>query len=175
MPVITKSFDISTITTERLRLEPLRVEDAGEMAVVLNDERLHDFTRGRPATVDELRAHYEKFVAGPARPDEIWLNWVVRRRADSRAVGTVQATLTSRDGHWRASAAWVIGTQWQRQGFASEAARALVDWLTGEGAQEIVAYIHPDHRASAGVATRAGLERTEEQMDGEQVWRLPAG
>jgi RimJ/RimL family protein N-acetyltransferase len=175
MPVITNSFDISTITTERLSLEPLRVEDAGEMAVVLDDERLHEFTSGRPATVEELRAHYARLVAGPARPDEVWLNWIVRRRGDSQAVGTVQATLTSRDGRRRASVAWVIGTEWQRQGFASEAARALVQRLRDEGIDEIVAHIHPDHRASAAVAARAGLEPTDDRVDGERVWRLPAG
>jgi RimJ/RimL family protein N-acetyltransferase len=175
MPVITNSFDISTITTDRLSLEPLRAEDAAEMAVVLDDERLHEFTGGRPASADELRAHYERLVAGPARAGEVWLNWIVRRRADAQPVGTVQATLTERDGRRRASVAWVIGTEWQRQGFASEAARALVEWLRDEGAHEIVAHIHPDHRASAGVAAHAGLEPTDEQIDGEQVWRLPAG
>jgi RimJ/RimL family protein N-acetyltransferase len=163
----------STIETERLSLVPLRAEDADEMAVVLDDERLHEFTGGRPATVDEIRAHYARLVAGPARPDEVWLNWIVRRRADSQPVGTVQATVTSRDGRWRANVAWVIGTEWQGRGFASEAARALVDWLRNEGAQEVVAHIHPDHRASAAVATRAGLEPTDDQVDGEQVWRAP--
>jgi RimJ/RimL family protein N-acetyltransferase len=175
MPVIANSFDIGTITTERLSLEALRVEDAGEMAVVLDDERLHEFTGGRPASEDELRAHYARLVAGPARPDEVWLNWIVCRRADSRAVGTVQATLTSRDGRRRASVAWVVGTRWQRQGFASEAARALVQRLRDEGIDEIVAQIHPNHRASAAVAARAGLEPTDDRVDGERVWRLPAG
>jgi RimJ/RimL family protein N-acetyltransferase len=175
MPVITNSVDMGTITTERLSLVPLRVKDADEMAGVLDDERLHEFTGGRPATVDELRAHYERLVAGPARPDEAWLNWIVRRRADKQPVGTVQATLTSRAGGRRANVAWVIGTRWQSQGFASEAARALVEWLQDQGTQEIVAYVHADNHASAAVATRAGLEPTDDQVDGEQVWRLPAG
>jgi len=165
----------SAIETERLRLVTLRAEDADEMAVVLDDERLHEFTGGRPATLGELRAHYERLVAGSGRPDEVWLNWIIRRRADSQTVGTVQATLTQRDGRRRASVAWVIGTQWQREGFASEAARALVERLREEGVDEIVAHIHPDHRASAAVAARAGLEPTDEQMGGERVWRLPAG
>ena len=40
-------------------------------------------------------------------------------------------------------------------------------------AREVVAHIHPDHAASARVATRAGLLPTPDQVDGEQVWRLP--
>ncbi len=173
--MITNSFDITTITTERLSLDPLGVDDADEMAVVLDDQRLHEFTGGRPATVEELRVHYERLVAGSGRPEEVWLNWIVRRRADAQPVATVQATLTWRDGRRRASVAWVIGTEWQRQGFASEAARALVWRLREEGADEIVAHVRPDHRASAAVAARAGLEPTDDHMDGERVWRLPAG
>jgi RimJ/RimL family protein N-acetyltransferase len=162
----------ATIQTDRLRLDSLRVADAQVLAEVLGDDRLHEFTGGRPPTVDELRSHYAHLVDGSGRPDEIWLNWVVRRETDGGAIGTVQATVHVRDGRHRASVAWIIGTEWQRQGFGSEAARALVDWLTASGADEIVAYVHPDHEASARVAARAGLESTPELFDGERVWRL---
>ncbi|HEY3069909.1 MAG TPA: GNAT family N-acetyltransferase [Gaiellaceae bacterium] len=161
------------ITTERLSLEPLRPEDAEEMAALLDDERLHEFVGGRPRTPGELRKHYAALVAGPAEANVRWLNWIVRRRGESRPLGTVQATLTNGDDGLTAHVAWVIGVEWQNQGFASEAARALVGWLRERGAEVILANIHPDHRASAAVARRAGLEPTDEQRDGEQVWRAP--
>lgn len=152
-------------------LAPLRVEDAVEMVEVLGDERLHEFIGGHPADLDGLRARYGGLVAGSPTPDELWLNWVVRRRFDGRAIGTVQATVAT-GGHGRAALiAWVIGVPWQRQGFASEAARALVDWLGGQGVADIAAHIHPQHHASAAVVTRAGLHRTGEQVEGEEVWR----
>jgi RimJ/RimL family protein N-acetyltransferase len=160
-----------TITTDRLKLNPLRVEDADELVAVLDDERLHDFTGGRPATLAELRTHYARLVAGSPETDETWLNWIVRRRSDSQPVGTVQATL--RDGGKTALVAWVIGVEWQKQGLASEAARALVDWLREQGVRQFVARIHPAHVASGAVAARAGLEPTEEEVGGEQVWRSP--
>jgi RimJ/RimL family protein N-acetyltransferase len=106
---------------------------------------------------------------------EVWLNWIVRRRSDTQPIGTVQATLTTRDGQSTATAAWVIGVDWQNQGFASGAARALIEWLWQHGADEVIACIHLDHQASAVVATRAGLRRTDEQRDGEQVWRASDG
>jgi RimJ/RimL family protein N-acetyltransferase len=158
-----------TIVTERLELVPLRVEDAAEMAVVLGDERLHEFIGGRPLALDELRDRYARLVAGSGHADEEWLNWIVRLRDGSQAVGTVQATLHHAAG--TAHVAWVIGFGWQGRGFATEAARALVDWLRGRGVGEILAHVHPEHRASARVAERAGLEPTGELDDGEQVWR----
>jgi RimJ/RimL family protein N-acetyltransferase len=72
---------------------------------------------------------YARLVARSPDPDKVWLNWIVRRRSDAQAMGTVQATLTMRDCESTANVAWVIGVDWQGQGFASEAARALVGWL----------------------------------------------
>jgi RimJ/RimL family protein N-acetyltransferase len=159
------------ITTKRLSLEPLRPEDADEMAAVLDDERLHEFVGGQPLTLADLRRRYAALAVGPADTTVRWLNWIVRRRGDSQPLGSVQATLT--DNETTAHLAWVIGVEWQNQGFASEAARALVEWLRERGAEVILANIHPDHLASAAVARRAGLEPTDDERDGEQVWRAP--
>jgi len=104
----------------------------------------------------------------------VWLNWIALRRSDAHPVGTVQATLSKDGGRWTAQVAWVIGVDFQRQAFASEAARALITWLQRRGAASVVANIHPDHRPSAVVAIRAGLRSTPEKVDGEQVWRATA-
>ena len=84
----------------------------------------------------------------------------------------MQATLTRHREGWTAHVAWVVGVPWQGQGFASEAARALVGWRAGHGAHQVLALVHPDHAASARVATRAGFQPTGERVDGEQVWRV---
>jgi RimJ/RimL family protein N-acetyltransferase len=165
--------DGESIVTERLTLTALTVHDADEMVGVLNDERLHAFIGGRPDTITELRDRYRRFVAGPTEGSDIWLNWIVRSTHDGAAIGTVQATVsTLSDGRTVAAVAWVIGMAWQGRGYASEAARALIDWLRAHGVEEVAAAIHADHRASTTVASRAGLHPTEERVDGETLWRL---
>ncbi|XVQ08791.1 GNAT family N-acetyltransferase [Spirillospora sp. CA-255316] len=160
-----------TVQTPRLRLEPLAVHHAEEMADVLGDPRLHRYIGGAPLTLEELRARYEHLVAGPSLfHQEQWLNWIVRRRRDGRAVGTVQATVTPGPDGPRASVAWVIGMPYQGFGFASETARALVDWLTAHGVRHVVANVHPGNLASAAVARRAGLHPTGEHAGDEEVW-----
>jgi RimJ/RimL family protein N-acetyltransferase len=162
-----------SILTERLTLIPLTVEDANEMEGVLNDERLHEFIGGRPDTLVELRDRYRRFVAGPMEPGEVWLNWIVRSTHDGAAIGTVQATVSTRsDARTVADVAWVIGAAWQGRGYATEAARALVEWLQAHGVDEVTAHIRADHDASATVAGRSGLHPTSERVDGETVWRL---
>jgi RimJ/RimL family protein N-acetyltransferase len=158
------------IETERLRLEPLRVDHATELAAVLDDERLHEFIGGRPATAAELRSRYARLEAGRS-PDgsQGWLNWVVRDRRAGVAVGTVQATLW-RNGRLTAEIAWVIAAAHQGRGYAKEAAAAMVAWLGQQGVLGFVAHIHPDHAASSGVARHLGLRPTDVIEDGEIRW-----
>jgi RimJ/RimL family protein N-acetyltransferase len=158
------------LRTARLDLLPLRVEHAGEMAEVLSDAALHTFIGGTPATPEALRSRYERLVAGSPDPAVVWCNWVLRLREEGCLVGTVQATVTGEV----AEIAWVVGTPWQGRGFAGEAARGLVGRLGEEpGVRTVVAHVHPDHRASAAVATAAGLAPTDRYQDGEVRWELP--
>lgn len=169
------AFEAATITTERLVLTPLRQADADTMVDVLGDEQLHEFIGGHPASLAELRRRYERLAAGSGDPDQLWLNWIVRRGVDDEPIGTVQATVTRHGDRWAAAVAWVIGRPWQARGFAAEAARAMVSWLRDRGTSVITANIHPDHHASAKVAARAGLTATSEEVDGERVWRADNG
>ena len=157
------------IRSARLSLVPLTVADADEMVGVLSGTALYDFTGGSPPGLDELRARYARLATGRS-PDgrEEWRNWILRREPDQAAVGYVQATIV--DGGTRAEIAWVVGLNWQRQGFAAEAAGALIAWLDARGVTVIQAHIHPDHSASAAVARRAGLVPTGQSDNGEQLW-----
>jgi RimJ/RimL family protein N-acetyltransferase len=162
---------IDQLETERLILEPLAPEHAEELAPVLDDVSLHRFTGGRPASAKELRARFERQIVGHS-PDgcDRWLNWTVRLRATGQAVGAVQATVGHREARTVAEIAWVVGSPFQRQGFAKEAAAAIVAWLRGHGVSSVVAHIHPHHDASMAVARSVGLAPNDVIKDGELRW-----
>ena len=63
--------------TERLELEPLTVEHAAELAPVLDDAALHEFTGGAPLSPAALTARYAR-LAKRRSPDgdQLWGNWV---------------------------------------------------------------------------------------------------
>ena len=109
-------LEVSSIATARLVLNPLRVEDAEEMVSVLGDPALHEFTGGQPSTLAELRDRFAAWTRGSGSRSELWLNWVVRRRTDEVAIGSMQATVMTADGLSTATVAWTIGTPWQRPG-----------------------------------------------------------
>lgn len=157
------------ISTARTLLAPLSVDDADEMAGVLSAPELYAFIGGEPPDAAGLRARYQRLARGRSEDGrQDWFNWVIRRLEDERAVGTVQATVM--EGGARADVAWVVGLPWQGQGYAAEAARALVDWLAEAGVPHITAHVHPDHAASEAVARKAGLAPTGAIVDGEQRW-----
>ncbi len=135
---------------------------------VLSDATLYEYTGDEPpASVAELRARCARLEARRS-PDgaELWLNWVLSEIATGVSVGWLQATVTAR----YADVAWVVSTLWQRRGYATEAARALIIWLRYAGVKVVRAKIHPMHAASQRVAANVGLSRTPETIEGEDVW-----
>jgi RimJ/RimL family protein N-acetyltransferase len=167
----------TALTTPRLVLEPLRVEHAGEMVAVLDDDALHRFVGGRPVGEAELRARYARQVTGRS-PDgrQRWLNWIVRRSADGVAMGFVQATVGGADDGRGPTAelAWTIGIAFQRRGYAREAAVAVRGWLRAQGVGRFIAHIHPEHAASMAVARALELRPTAVAVDGEVRWESAA-
>jgi RimJ/RimL family protein N-acetyltransferase len=73
-----------------------------------------------PVVAEELRETLGRLARD--RADDPWAQrgWVVRRLADERAVGMLQAVFG--DGGRSAEIAWLVGVPWQGQGLASEAA-----------------------------------------------------
>jgi RimJ/RimL family protein N-acetyltransferase len=161
------------ILTARLELVPVIADDADELIEVFGDQRLYAFLASRPTTTEQLRTRWAALAAARLADTEgtPQRNWTVRRRGDGRAVGMLQAAF-SEQGR-TAEIAWAVGVPWQGHGIASEAARGLVGWLERRGVATITAHIHPGHRASATVATRAGLQPTGAYRDHEGIREQP--
>jgi RimJ/RimL family protein N-acetyltransferase len=157
--------------TARLTVEPLTPAHATEMQAVLADPALHTFIGGAPRTAVELEARYARLAAGRSDDGaEVWGNWVVRVTATGAAAGELQATVPAAGpSTGPALVAWVVGTAFQRHGYAGEVATSLVSRLRAAG-WSVAADIHPDHLASQRVAHTAGLELTDQIVDGEQRW-----
>ena len=147
---------------------------AAELAPLLDDASLHEFTGGEPLAAAALAARYARLaVRRSPDGDQMWGNWVLRVRATGAAAGTVQATLPAGGPEaGPAEVAWVVVRAAQGRGYASEAARSLVALLR-EAGWTVVAHIHPGHLASQWVARAAGLSPTGEVRDGETRWASP--
>lgn len=174
------------LSSERLVLEPLRVDHASEVAAALDDAALHTFTGGHPVAAEQLAARYARQVVGHSHDGtQRWCNWVLRQRCTERVTGYVQATIEDDndvavdrdpapargDGGLVAELAWVVAPPNQGHGLAKEAVSAMVTWLRACGVDQVVAHVHPEHTASAAVARAAGMLATGVVVDGEVCWR----
>ncbi len=148
---------------------------AAELAPLLDDPCLHEFTGGAPLSAAALAARYARLAARRSpEGDQMWGNWVVRVRATGKVAGTVQATLPAGGpAAGPAEVAWVVVRPAQSRGYAKEAARSLVALLQ-EAGWAVVAHIHPGHLASQRVARGAGLSPTADIRDGEIRWVSPS-
>jgi ribosomal-protein-alanine N-acetyltransferase len=121
-----------------------------------------------PASVEELAARHRRLESRQS-PDgtELWLNWAVRY--GSELIGFVQATVRP---DRRIDLAYVIGKRFWGRGFATDAARTMVDFLDAAfpGADMIASV---DHRntASLKLLSRLGLIVCDESDPGNVLLR----
>jgi len=136
---------------------------------ILADETLYQFTGGEPPQSVIAVEQWFAALESQLSPDgsERWLTWLVQLVDSSTLIGYVQATVKSRT----TDIAWLIGGDWQGQGYASEAAADLMAWISNHQITEVAANIHPDNKASQRIAEKLGLHPTGMAIDGELIWR----
>lgn len=139
------------------------------MVKVLADTSLYEFTGGEAPTLDQPQNRYAAQAVGHSEDrSQGWFNWIVKPLNGGVPMGFVQATLESEGSEVVANIAWVISPIHQGQGIASEATLAMARWLQSRGVNTLVAYVHPEHHASMGVARKQGLHPTS-MTDGIEI------
>ena len=146
--------------TARLDIVPLRAVHAPLLFPQLADPRQYRYVpEAARATVGELWQRFEQLERGPAPGSaEVWLNWVLLRRADGAPVGTLQATVVV-----PRRLAWIGYTlfppMWG-QGYATEAGTWLVAELPRRhDVREILASVDTRNEKSIALLERLGFER----------------
>jgi len=153
-----------SLATERLRLRPVEPGDVEQLV------RLHD---------DPLVAQYM------GARDRDWYEWRIGGSLEEwagRGYGFVvildaAGEFLGRTGlkYWpefgETELGWVLRPEARGQGFATEAARAVLDWVFEEFALPYVtAMVRPDNAASIAVAERLGMAPLrEDELQGDEI------
>jgi RimJ/RimL family protein N-acetyltransferase len=151
--------DFPTIQTERLVLGAFEDAEAHELQRLAGAREIADTTLMIPHPYD--LAHAEQFIAlqrdGVAEGHE--LVFAIHRLADARLVGTV-ALREIDPTHLQAELGYWIGVPYWNQGYATEAARAVVDLgFASLGLNRIYAHHMARNPASGRVLERIGMQR----------------
>ena len=157
---------VPVLTTERLRLRALGVEDAEALFPTLSDAELMTWWSSAPhQNVAETRAYF-----APRVEQDGWRCWAITLAGDDTAIGWVAA------GEKRQGGVTEIGyllarAHWGR-GIAAEAVSAVIDRLFGEGQRRVFADTDPDNAPSLALLERLGFRR-EGYLRGE--WETHIG
>jgi ribosomal-protein-alanine N-acetyltransferase len=149
------------ISTERLRLEPLRVAHAALVFEPLSDERIYEFIEDAPST--SIAVLEERFAAlqrgcSPAG-NELWLNWIAFTEDGNQPVGWFQSTVYE---DRTAEIAYIVFPEFWRRGYAREACRAVLAHLADAlGCTKAVAHMDTHNAASVRLVETLGFVRQE--------------
>lgn len=145
---------IPTLETERLTLRPFREADATALFELSQDPEVMRYVGDRhiPTLQESWRA-----IAG-------WLGhwalrgygqWAIEERTSGRFTG--RAGIINPVDWPGAEVGYLLGKDWWGRGYATEAARAAMDWgFEQVGFADLLSLIDPANQASIAVATRLG-------------------
>jgi len=142
-----------TLTTARLALRPIAVADAAGIFIYASDPDATRFMNWPcHVAVAESSAYARRCVNcwqdGSAFP------WAIVHRDSGDFVGAIELRLKPP----KADFGYILRRAFWRQGFASEAASAVVAWAMAQPAiYRVWATCHPDNIASARVLEKSGL------------------
>jgi RimJ/RimL family protein N-acetyltransferase len=159
---------IPTLETERLTLRPFRETDATALFELSQDPDVMRYVGDRrvPTHQEAWRA-----IAG-------WIGhwalrgygqWAVEERASGDLIG--RAGIINPADWPGPEVGYLLGRAWWGRGYATEAARAAMDWGFREiDFAELLSLIDPANQASIAVATRIGESlRGETDLMGNRV------
>ena len=143
--------------TRRLLLRPMCLADAGDMfRNWTGDAEVARYVSWEPhASEADSRAYLESVVAGYGQPN--YYNWGIV--FEETLIGSVGVARMS-EADLNCEVGYCLGRRWWGRGIATEALRALVDFLFAQVNFHRIAAVHdPDNPASGRVMQKAGMAR----------------
>lgn len=151
---------IPTLETERLLLRAWKPEDFEAYARFMADADVMRYLTGEPMSRNDAWRNMATVVGH-------WMlrgygMWAVERKSDHAFVGRVG--LWNPEGWPALEVGWTLGREYWGQGYATEAARAALDYaFFTQNVTRVVSVIAKGNAASQEVAVRLGETRGEER------------
>lgn len=141
------------ISTQRLTIRPFAAADAADLHAYLSDPEAYRFEPGEPVTLAEAEELARERAAGTDF-------WAIELTAAGTMIGHLFFAQAG-PAEWRTwELGYIVSPAFQRQGYATEAAAALLRWAFAQRPiHRVVAHCNPDNPASWRLLERVGLRR----------------
>lgn len=163
-----KGIPWTILETGRLLVRETTEEDLDALYEVYADPSISLYTENLYEDRDEERAYIRDYIKHVYAFCGYGI-WSVIHKESGKLIG--RAGLACREGYETPELGYVIGVSYQRQGYATEVCRAIMEYA-GErlGFPKIRAVFEPENLASAKLCEKLGfIEEGQVQLDGKNM------
>ncbi len=141
------------ITTARLIVRPFRPEDGDDLHEYLSSAQVYRFEPGAPIDREQARQRAADMAVSPDF-------WAIEVAATGRQIGQIYLHQIEPLEWLTCELGYILNPAHQRQGYAAEAAAALVEHAFAvRGMHRIYAHCNPENSASWRLLERIGCRR----------------
>lgn len=145
------------LQTDRLLLRAFRPGDLPAVHAYASDVEVVRYMDWGPNTIEATRHHVNRSMAMAEVFPRLVFPYAVERLADRRVIGATELSMTSLD-HRRAEMGYVFARDTWGQGYATEAAGALLGYAFGKlDLHRVAATCDPENIGSARVLQKIGM------------------
>ncbi len=147
--------------TERLILRETIESDIDAFYEMYQNPLMTLYTEGLYKDKEEEKRYLMEYREKVYAPQGFGV-WTVLRKSDGRVIG--RAGLSAREGFDNYEIGFAIGCDYQRQGYAKEAVRAILEFANSKELGPINALVMKDNVASKGLLMSTGFEKNSETV-----------
>lgn len=153
------------LETPRLALRRLVPDDLDALFALYRDAEVRQFFPNGTRTLEETRQELEWFLQGHPKHPELGL-WATIERSSGDFLGRCGLLPWEIEGSHEVELAYLIDKSRWREGFATEAAAAIVAYAGNVlRLDRLICLITPGNVASVGVARKVGMSFERELTD----------
>ena len=146
------------IMSGRLLLRDITIDDLAALQALEAEPELHSYRGGGQPGEEETRAFLQRTQDWQRLDPRPVYALAIALRADGSLIGIVSLTMTNRE-LWQGELGYRLGSRFWGQGYATEAAQALVSFgFATLGLHRICAMCHPGNAASQRVMQKVGMQ-----------------
>ena len=159
---------MTVLETERLRLRPLTAADTDALLSYRGDPEVCRYLPFPPMDAAEIARRLEtQWFRTDLAADDEHVTLGAERRDSGDLIGDVILFLKSRE-NGNGEIGWVFHPSVAGQGYATEAATAMLDWAFGaNGLRRVVARLDARNDSSARLCERLGMRREAHLVENE--------
>ncbi len=146
------------LTTERLIIRPIKIEDANEIFNYRSDEEVNKYQGWIPTTVDDVAAFISK-VPKQINEPETWYQLVIIEKETETLIGDLGIHFFGKENK-QAEIGCTLNKKFQQKGFATEAIKNVIDYLFQTlNKHRVIASVDPNNKSSIQLIERLGFRK----------------